>query len=240
MATLPDGSTKWLLKIARWDFNWQGDYRYKQPVSLPKGTKIAMRITYDNSDANVANPNHPPKRVRYGLRTIDEMGELWFQVLPRNPDDATTLAQTNQSRLVQDTIAYNQYLLRENPNDAKASSGLGKALYFLERNEEAWTCFAKAARLDPNLEEPHYYAGLMLRRQNQIEAAKTEFQIVLRLNPKHGKAAGNLGWLLLREGNFAEAESQLSYAISLDPDDRVARDGLAEITRLRSSRTPGL
>ena len=36
-ATLPDGSTKPLLWIQDWDFNWQDGYNYKQPVILPKG-----------------------------------------------------------------------------------------------------------------------------------------------------------------------------------------------------------
>ena len=83
-AVLPDGSRHDLLLIKDWDFNWQGDYRYAHPVHLPKGTTLAMRFAYDNSSKNVRNPNHPPRRVRYGLQTTDEMAELWFQVLPRN------------------------------------------------------------------------------------------------------------------------------------------------------------
>src|SRR5262249_27975028 len=31
-ATLPDGQRKELLLIKHWDFAWQGDYRFKQPV----------------------------------------------------------------------------------------------------------------------------------------------------------------------------------------------------------------
>jgi len=42
-----------------------------------------MRITYDNSDSNPRNPNHPPKRVRTGPRSEDEMGHVWLQVLPK-------------------------------------------------------------------------------------------------------------------------------------------------------------
>src|SRR5204863_534756 len=37
-ATLPDGATRPLILIRNWDFNWQGDYRYAKPISLPKGT----------------------------------------------------------------------------------------------------------------------------------------------------------------------------------------------------------
>ena len=51
-ATLPDGTTRPLIWIKEWDFNWQDEYRYVEPVYLPKGTAITMRYVYDNSSAN--------------------------------------------------------------------------------------------------------------------------------------------------------------------------------------------
>ena len=32
--TLPDGTRKWLIRIPKWDLNWQGVYREKEPVFL--------------------------------------------------------------------------------------------------------------------------------------------------------------------------------------------------------------
>ena len=46
------------------------------PVLLPRGTKVAMRITYDNSASNGRNPNRPPRWVRTGNRSEDEMGHV--------------------------------------------------------------------------------------------------------------------------------------------------------------------
>ncbi len=60
-AILPDGSRRWLIRIPDWDINWQAVYEYREPVSLPKGTKISMRITYDNSVLNPRNPNRSAK-----------------------------------------------------------------------------------------------------------------------------------------------------------------------------------
>ena len=77
-ATLPDGTRKWLLSISDWNFNWQGDYRYAQPLFLPKGSTIQMEFSYDNSTNNVRNPHRPPERVQYGLQTTDEMANLAF------------------------------------------------------------------------------------------------------------------------------------------------------------------
>jgi hypothetical protein len=41
-AVLPDGTTRHLIRIKDWDFNWQGQYRYKEPVRLPQGTRIEL------------------------------------------------------------------------------------------------------------------------------------------------------------------------------------------------------
>src|ERR1700730_7332846 len=80
----PDGTNETLIHIAHWDLNWQAVYRFEHPVFLPKGTAIMMRYAYDNSDQNLANPNHPPIRVQAGNRARDEMAHLWLQVLPKS------------------------------------------------------------------------------------------------------------------------------------------------------------
>ena len=82
-AVLPDGKRKWLIRIKSWELNWQAVYRYKQPISPPRGTMITMRYTYDNSAENARNPNRPPRLVVAGNRSSDEMADLWLQVLPR-------------------------------------------------------------------------------------------------------------------------------------------------------------
>lgn len=81
-AVLPDGAEKPLLWIKDWDFNWQDRYYYKEPVLLPKGTRIDVTIVYDNSAENPHNPCTPPQRVQWGLQSTDEMGGVRFQVVP--------------------------------------------------------------------------------------------------------------------------------------------------------------
>jgi len=84
-ATLPDGTTKPLISIDDWDFNWQHYYQYATPFKLPAGTKLEGRWTYDNSSDNPANPSKPPKLVTYGEQTTDEMAITIFDVLPDSP-----------------------------------------------------------------------------------------------------------------------------------------------------------
>ena len=67
-ARLPNGSVRGLLWIDRWDTRWQQSYYFTGPIKLPKGTKIQVEITYDNSPANPRNPSSPPRRVVWGPR----------------------------------------------------------------------------------------------------------------------------------------------------------------------------
>jgi peroxiredoxin len=72
VAKLPDGEEITLLDIPRYDFNWQLLYILREPVDLPKGTKIYATGWFDNSDKNPANPD-PKKAVTFGEQTWEEM-----------------------------------------------------------------------------------------------------------------------------------------------------------------------
>ena len=72
-AIKPNGVKVPLVSVSDWDFNWQSTYFYKNPLALPKGTRITMTATYDNSARNRRNPNSPPKLVTWGEQTTDEM-----------------------------------------------------------------------------------------------------------------------------------------------------------------------
>ena len=88
-AHLPDGSAIPMIWIKDWDFNWQGQYRYKTPIKLPKGTRVELEYTYDNSAANIRNPAHPPVRVHFGEQTTDEMALAFLSVTLPLKDEAS-------------------------------------------------------------------------------------------------------------------------------------------------------
>jgi hypothetical protein len=71
-AIFPDGRSEILLSVPKYDFNWQTDYVFAQPLRLPKGTKIRAVAHYDNSAANKSNPD-PKVDVRWGDQTWEEM-----------------------------------------------------------------------------------------------------------------------------------------------------------------------
>jgi hypothetical protein len=73
----PDGTSKILLKVPRYDFNWQLNYFVKEPVAAPKGSRIECVAHHDNSERNKYNPD-PTKEVRWGPQTWEEMMIGWL------------------------------------------------------------------------------------------------------------------------------------------------------------------
>jgi hypothetical protein len=68
----PNGTSKVLLAVRRWDFNWQMTYFFKEPVAAPNGSRLECVAHYDNSIKNKFNPD-PTKLVSWGPQTWDEM-----------------------------------------------------------------------------------------------------------------------------------------------------------------------
>jgi Copper type II ascorbate-dependent monooxygenase, C-terminal domain len=103
-AETSDGKTIPLIEVKQWDFNWQDEYLYRQPVKLPKGTKVKMESVHDNSTSNPANPNSPPKRIKWGEGTEDEMSLCIFET--------TCDSVTDLLRLVADNATHNKVIER--------------------------------------------------------------------------------------------------------------------------------
>jgi len=72
-AVMPDGAHQCLVDIPNYEFTWQGQYIYRNPIAIPKGAQLHLEAHFDNSDDNVMNPNSPPKTVRFGEASTDEM-----------------------------------------------------------------------------------------------------------------------------------------------------------------------
>ena len=91
-AIYPDGRSELILNVPKYDFNWQTDYVFKQPLQLPKGTKLHTAAWYDNSPAHKANPD-PKKDVYWGDQTWEEMQFTAFTFSFASADTKTTAGQ---------------------------------------------------------------------------------------------------------------------------------------------------
>jgi len=76
-AVYPDGHSEVVLRVPKYDFNWQLIYRMQDPLRLPKGARLECVAHFDNSPNNPANPD-PGKEVKWGPQTWEEMMIGWF------------------------------------------------------------------------------------------------------------------------------------------------------------------
>jgi hypothetical protein len=82
-----------LIRINKWDFEFQGFYNFPYLVKVPSGYTFYGKHVYDNTSNNPNNPNNPPKLVKAGTSTTDEMlfdSFMWLDY--KNGDDTINLA----------------------------------------------------------------------------------------------------------------------------------------------------
>jgi len=244
-ATLPDGTRRWLIRIEDWDINWQAVYTYRRPVALPKGTTVEMRIVYDNSTENPRNPSNPPIRVRGGNRSIDEMGHVWLQVLPKKEagDDprlalqdavmrrrlekypADFLAHYNLGALCQlrgrteEAIGWYEQALRVEPQNGSARNSLAVALLEENRIDDAVAQLREALRVDPANRNARYNLARALTARGDLDAAAGEYRAFLKQTPDDGAAQKELASVLLAEHRYDDALVSFAAAARLKPDD---------------------
>jgi len=89
----PDGSSRTLLSVPHYQFNWQRRYILDEPLRIPAGTRLVVRAVFDNSERNPANPD-PTAWVRYGEQTFEEM--LFGYFLYRDLDEVATARASPQ------------------------------------------------------------------------------------------------------------------------------------------------
>lgn len=88
--TYPDGRKEVILSVPKYDFNWQHEYVFSQPLRLPAGSKLHAKARYDNSARNKSNPD-PTKTVTWGDQTWEEM--MYTSITFYMPPAPTTSAQ---------------------------------------------------------------------------------------------------------------------------------------------------
>ncbi|MGI9071747.1 MAG: tetratricopeptide repeat protein [Bryobacteraceae bacterium] len=262
-AIFPDGTRRWLIKINDWDINWQAVYTYRQPVALPAGTTVGMRITYDNSSANPRNPSNPPIRVRGGDRSIDEMGHVWLQVLPKKQSQedprlalqeasmrrrlekypADFLAHYNLGALCQfrgnmpEAIVYYQQALQVEPKNTTAPNSLGAALMAEDRLDEAIAQFREALRIDPKYLNARYNLARVLAAKNDLDSSANEYSAFLKEKPDDPDAQAGLGTILFVQHRYDEALPHFREAVRLKPNDADTQTDLGTLLAMEGDLT---
>lgn len=234
-----------LILIPSWDIDRQSIYRFATPVSLPAGSVLHMRYSYDNSAANPHNPNSPPIRVTNGNRSVDEMGHLWLQLLPhpdaskkgdprepilrawmesvleKSPADPTALfnlASIDMSEAdYPDAVALYQRALKSRPDDARMRTALAAALLQSGDEPQAREQLLAAIAADPSYPDAPYNLALIEAAANQLPEALKHLQTTVALEPANLDARHGLVALYAAQGSLPEAVREQKIVVTLAP-----------------------
>jgi Flp pilus assembly protein TadD len=234
-ATMPNGKSATLLHIPNWNFNWQDEYQYTQPVSLLRGTTIEMHYRYNNSIDNPHNPSAPPRRVLFGSETTDEMGELLVQVLTKNAEDAARLrTQVARKNLLMD-VAGEEKRIADLPGDFETYNALGVAYVQLGRVPDALDQFRTVLKLAPDHAQAAYNIGVIAMGENRVADAIASFERAIAARPDYAEAHNNLGVAFQAARRDEDAERQFHAALAAMPSHAAAHNNLGRLLLARGN-----
>ena len=228
-AVLPEGTVRPLIRIDDWDFAWQDEYRYVEPIRLPAGTVVGMRFVFDNSGGNPNNPHRPPRRVRFGPRATDEMAELMLQVLPVDATDRPALVRDAAGHVARIVLAGSRLALAAAPDDAMLWERVGNDLVAVGRMDEAIRHLEQSLRIAPDRASAQYRAGTALAMVGRTADAMERYRLALDLRPDFVEAHNNLGGLLHLSGDLEGAARHYRRTLVLDPAHANAHFNLGNI-----------
>ena len=228
-AILPDGAVRALIRIDDWDFAWQDEYRYAEPPRLPAGTEVVMRFVFDNSAGNPRNPSRPPRRVRFGPRSTDEMAELMLQVLPVDPAELPVLVRDVSRHVAHVVLAGSRRALAAAPDSAELRERVGNDLFAVGQVSEAIRHLVAAVRIAPDRASAHYRLGTALATVGSTADAMHSYRRALELRPDFAEAHNNLGGLLHLSGDLEGAARHYRRTLALDPAHANAHFNLGNI-----------
>ena len=225
-ATPPGGAAEVLLRIDDWDFDWQDDYRLAAPRPLAAGTRLEFEYRYDNSADNPDNPSSPPRRVRYGLRSEDEMATLSLTLVASRPEDRGRLVEAMARRDVE-----------RSPGDARAWVNLAVATReaadpaagpaWRSALEAAAGAAQRALTLDPARADALREQGICLMALGAAGPAEEVLRQALRMDPGESIARMHLGELLARSGRARAAIVEFEAALEVHAHHAPLRNNLA-------------
>ncbi|MEM8671256.1 MAG: hypothetical protein AAGG48_27285 [Planctomycetota bacterium] len=161
-ATRPNGQSTILLDIDDWDLDWQDQYLFEQPIDLPAGTVLETELIYDNSSENPENPFDPPREIRWGRGSTDEMGSVTLMTTARFKRDNAMLEATIRQHVVESLVD-------------RSTEDLVEMLMQLDNNHDG--------KLDPSETPPRFNRRMLklLDRNNDGGLQKEELMPMIKL-----------------------------------------------------------
>jgi len=147
------------------------------------------------------------------------MAELWFQVVPRDPQQRAALTRSLYAKVLPEEINGRQMMLAKDPGNVALHDDL--ALMYVEtgRMASAIEEFKASLKLRPDLAAARFNVGAALLAAGDRRGARPYFEQTLTADPNHAVAHSNLGALLQADGDLSGAMSHYRRALDLAPAD---------------------
>ncbi len=216
-AELPNGTKKWLVRVDDWNFDWQDQYRFAEPLALPAGSTLVMDWSFDNSAANPHNPTSPPVDVSFGQQSTDEMAELILEIEPADPAKLGELDQNFMNGWLDRQILHFERTLAKTPEDADGLLAMAALLARRGRSDDAIVSYEHGLRIAPERHEVRIDLAIALMAASQLDRARTQLDLAVAARPEDPRAALTMGNLLRKQRLYREAIGYLQRATELDP-----------------------
>jgi Tfp pilus assembly protein PilF len=227
-AVLPDGTTKPLIWIKDFDEKWHDNYRFVQPVRVPRGSKLRTSFTYDNTDQNIRNRHHPPVRVVYGPNIVDEMEDVYLQVTTVFADERAAFMEDLDRYESRSLIVGFNKTLEMYPKDPWSKEGLAACYITLGIPKEAVRLLEERLKLGSEQAYPTVTLGLAcIAAGDAAQAEKLEREAIGQ-DAAYPLAWFGLGRALEARGDANRAEQAFRRAVELAPAMTDAHVGLAD------------
>ena len=128
-----------------------------------------------------------------------------------------------------DALATYREALAANPDYAPAHAGAGRALYHLERHEEALQALGRAVALQPDWVLAAGVRRLMGRVEQELgrpDAAAGHFEHVLQIEPRDTVALDRLAMIRFAQGRYGDALGLYRRLTEVNPDSALTHANL--------------
>ncbi len=228
IAKLPDGRSETLIHIPDWNLNWQAVYRYAQPVRLPKGTTISMKLAHlwlQVLPEDSAAANGDPR-----AEILEAMARHNLQKNPEDFEAHYNLAALLMGRgEIGEAMAHFAKANRIRPNEPTVNNAFGAALLAAGRTEESIPHLTAALNARPDYFDARYNLGNALASLGDFRGALAQFQAAVRINPEDANAEANLGSAFAEIGDVKQAKLHYERALQLNPNHELARENLQQL-----------
>ena len=173
---------------------------------MPAGTRIEFEYRFDNSAANPHNPFDPPRRVRFGQESTDEMATLTLQLTVPDLVARQHLVEANLRRDLE-KVGYDTNLLCR----------LTGLLREMKRVDEALATIAEVRERDPDSAQGLSEYGLCLEEAGRLPDAERALAAAVDRDPSQNVARMRLASMLARSGRTAVAIPMFEAALRWSP-----------------------